>query len=115
MGPVEVTAAALQPPENPSPAQVQQQLDRILASALCVRSGRIARFLRFAVEQALHSADTKEYLVGVEVFDRPPSYDPRIDPIVRVEARRLRAKLKDYYGSAGAADPVIIELPKGAY
>jgi serine/threonine-protein kinase len=69
------------------------------------------------VEHALAgSASTiKEYLVGVEVFDRAPDYDPRVDPIVRVEARRLRTKLRTYYGSQGAADNVLIEFPKGAY
>jgi serine/threonine-protein kinase len=53
--------------------------------------------------------------VGVEVFDRGPAYDPRIDPIVRVEARRLRAKLKAYYASAGRDDQLRIEFPKGSY
>ncbi len=81
------------------------------------RSERISRFLRFAVEHALGGSASaiKEYLVGVEVFDRAPDYDPRIDPIVRVEARRLRTKLRAYYGSQGAADQVLIEFPKGAY
>ena len=57
----------------------------------------------------------KEQLVGVEVFDRKGDYDPRTDPIVRVEAMRLRSKLKAYYTSAGRPDCVLIELPKGAY
>jgi TolB-like protein len=69
------------------------------------------------VEHALagSASPIKEYLVGVEVFDRASDYDPRVDPIVRVEARRLRTKLKAYYGSQGAADQVLIEFPKGAY
>ena len=77
----------------------------------------MSRFLRFTVDHALAgSASTiKEYLVGVEVFDRAPDYDPRVDPIVRVEARRLRTKLRAYYGSHGESDPVVIEFPKGAY
>src|SRR6185295_554444 len=54
-------------------------------------------------------------IIGVEVFDRKPDYDPRIDPIVRVEARRLRAKLKAYYTSSGRGDQIMIGLPKGAY
>ena len=56
----------------------------------------MSRFLRFAVESVLVSPQSpiKEYLVGVEVFNRPQDYDPRVDPIVRVEARRLQAKLK---------------------
>ena len=51
----------------------------------------------------------------MEVFDRRSDYDPRIDPIVRVEARRLRAKLKAYYASPGRGDSIVIGLPKGAY
>ena len=57
----------------------------------------------------------KEQIIGMEVFDRKPDYDPRIDPIVRVEARRLRAKLKAYYTSPGRGDSIMIGLPKGAY
>jgi serine/threonine-protein kinase len=57
----------------------------------------------------------KEYVIGVEVFDRSPSFDPRIDPIVRVEARRLRAKLKTYYESMGSRDELIVSLPTGCY
>ncbi|MBK5291996.1 MAG: tetratricopeptide repeat protein [Acidobacteriia bacterium] len=75
------------------------------------------RFLSFTVQQALRgqTESVKEALVGVEVFDRAPDYDPRIDPIVRVEARRLRQKLAQYYASAGGDDCVIIDYPKGAY
>ncbi len=77
----------------------------------------MGRFLRLAVERTLEGKadELKEYLVGVEVFDRKPSYDPRVDPIVRVEARRLRSKLKAYYESDGRADAVVIELVKGSY
>jgi TolB-like protein/Flp pilus assembly protein TadD len=73
--------------------------------------------LRFLVEETLagRSDRLKEYVVGLEVFDRPDSYDPRLDSIVRVEARRLRAALNQYYANEGNADPIIIELPKGSY
>jgi len=93
------------------------QIDRILASRWFARSERLCRFVRFAANHALgHGADRlKEYLVGVEVFDRGPAYDPRIDPIVRVEARRLRGKLKAYYASTGRDDQLRIEFPKGSY
>ena len=58
----------------------------------------------------------KESLIGLEVFDRPPSsYDPGVDPIVRVQAGRLRAKLREYYEREGAEDPVLIEVPRGRY
>jgi serine/threonine-protein kinase len=101
---------------SPSPEQVFSQLERMLASRVFSRSARLCRFLRFSVESALSgTADQiKEQLIGVEVFDRKAGYDPRIDPIVRVEARRLRAKLKAYYASAGRGDGVVISFPKGS-
>lgn len=96
---------------------VRAQLERVLASSTFVRSRRLGRFLRFTVEQALAGRQSalKEYLVGVEVFNKTESFDPRIDSIVRVEARRLRSKLEQYYGTDGAADQIIIHLPKGSY
>ena len=92
---------------------VRQQVDKILAHGLFTRSERMGRFLRVAVEHSLggRAADLKEYLIGVEVFDRKETYDPRLDPIVRVEARRLRSKLKAYYDSVGCQDEVIVSLP----
>jgi TolB-like protein len=92
-------------------------MDKILAHRLFSRSVRMARFLRFAVDHALlgRADDLKEYVIGVEVFDRSGDYDPRVDPIVRVEARRLRSKLKAYYETDGAADPVMIEFLSGSY
>ena len=77
----------------------------------------MCRFLRFAVDRELagRGRELKEYTLGIEVFDRDPAYDPRIDPIVRVEARRLRSKLREYYSGPGARDGIIIELPKGSY
>jgi serine/threonine-protein kinase len=77
----------------------------------------MARFLRFAVEEALkgNAGRLKEIVIGSEVFDRGADYDPRLDPIVRVEARRLRSKLLAYYEGEGKDDELVIELPKGAY
>ncbi len=77
----------------------------------------MGRFLRLAVERTLEggAGELKEYLLGVEVFDRKPSYDPRVDPIVRVEARRLRSKLQAYYDGDGRGDPIVFEFSKGAY
>jgi TolB-like protein len=96
---------------------VEEHLQRILASKEFASSARMTRFLRLAVERALsgRSEELKEYVLGVEVFDRKASYDPRVDPIVRVEARRLRSKLESYYAGEGRADELIIELPKGTY
>jgi serine/threonine-protein kinase len=97
--------------------EVRRQLEKILAHDLFTRSVRMCRFLRFTVERTLDGKadELKEYLIGVEVFDRKQSYDPRVDPIVRVEARRLRAKLKGYYETDGRADAVIIEFAPGSY
>jgi serine/threonine-protein kinase len=96
---------------------VRRQLDRISSSELFSRSPRMSRFLRFTVERSLEgrAEELKEYLLGVEVFDRKPEYDSRIDPIVRVEARRLRAKLHSYYDTDGRDDELIIEFPTGGY
>src|SRR5947207_12552535 len=96
---------------------VQEQLERILSDGEFAQSERMCRFLRLVVDYSLRDrgAELKEYLIGVEVFDRKPSYDPRIDPIVRVEARRLRSKLRKYYEKPGRSDELIIELPKGTY
>src|SRR5688500_14728047 len=77
--------AGLNGPEAVPVRSVRAQLKKILASEVFVRSERMSRFLRFIVEQTLQGrgGQLKEYLLGVEVFDRSPSYDPRIDPIVR--------------------------------
>lgn len=96
---------------------VRRQLEKILAHSLFCGSQRMARFLRFAVEATLDgkAGDLKEYRIGVEVYDRDTLYDPRMDPIVRVEARRLRFKLKAYYASEGKADELLFEFPSGTY
>lgn len=77
----------------------------------------MSRFLRFCVEETLagRASDLKEFTLGLAVFDRPEDFDPRTDPIVRVEARRLRDKLGIYYANEGASDDLLIELPKGGY
>jgi serine/threonine-protein kinase len=94
---------------------VRAQLDKILGSGAFAGSERPSRFLRFIVEQALEGHPLKETLVGVEVFGRKPAYDPRLDGVVRVEAVKLRSRLKEYYESEGANDEVRIDLPKGGY
>jgi serine/threonine-protein kinase len=77
----------------------------------------MARFLDFVVMETLHgnAAQLKEMVIGVSVFDRDATYDPRTDPIVRVEARRLRSKLTGYYETIGQEDEVIIALGRGTY
>jgi TolB-like protein len=100
-----------------TPTGTQKQLERILESPGFSRNERLSRFLRFVVEQHLAGKDDelKESLIAIEVFGRPPDYDPKRDPIVRAEASRLRARLGEYYLGQGKDDPVIIELPKGGY
>jgi len=100
-----------------SAESVREELRRILASDPFVNARRPGQFLRFIVERTLAGEEDriKEYLIGVEVFGRPVAYDPKDDPIVRIEAGRLRKKLAAYYSGPGANDPVIIELPKGGY
>ena len=97
--------------------QVRAALARVLAAPEFVNAARLSRFLRFAVEKALAgtAAELKEYLLGVEVFDRGQDFDPRLDPIVRVEAGRLRGKLQEYYERTGLGDPVRIVIRKGSY
>jgi Tol biopolymer transport system component len=104
-------------PTELSVESVQKQLERILASKGFVHSERPSRFLRFVVGQTLqgHGDGLKEYLLGVEVLGRKESFDPKTDPIVRVEAGRLRARLKKYYEGEGSDDPVLIDFPKGGY
>lgn len=97
-------------------ARVQEELQRILASPTFLNARRPSQFLRFIVDETLAGEERlKEYLIGVEVFDRPQDYDPKDDPVVRVEAGRLRKKLAEYYAGPGANDTLIIELPKGGY
>lgn len=102
---------------SPSGDDVRRQLDRLLASAGFANAGRMSRFLRFVVEQTLagEGERLKEYVIGVEVFDRDASYDPRLDSIVRVEAARLRSKLAEYYSGEGRSDAIVLSLPKGGY
>jgi TolB-like protein len=100
-----------------TPEAIHAELDRVLSSATFIRSKRLGRFLRFTVEQCLdgHQNALKEYLVGVEVFNKLETFDPRIDSIVRVEARRLRSKLERYYQTEGRDDQVVIQFRKGSY
>ena len=100
-----------------SPEDVRSALERLLSSEQFTSSPRASRFLRFIVETALAGRQNtlKEYVLGVEVFDRGTDFDPTTDTIVRVEATKLRRRLDKYYGGRGAADAVVISVPKGGY
>ena len=82
-----------------------------------MQSERIQKFLRFIVEEALAGRGDalKEYTIALDVFDRDESFDPQTNSIVRVEASRLRGKLREYYGVNGRDDPILISLPTGSY
>jgi Tol biopolymer transport system component len=97
--------------------KVRKQLDRLAVSAEFGRTDRMVRFLRFVVERSLHDdADAlRERQIGIEVFDRPSDWDPKLDNVVRSEARRLRAKLDAYAASNNPDETIRITIPKGGY
>ena len=92
--------------------RVRLQLDRILASAAFADAERASSFLRFVVERKLEgrAGEIKESVIAVEVLGRTPSFDSKSDPIVRVEAGRLRDRLDAYYEAEGGEDPVLRAL-----
>jgi len=107
--------APLREASEPSASEVRIALNRVLDSPRFRRSDRLRRFLELVVEEKLAGRGDrlKEYVIAVEVYDRGSAFNPAVDTIVRVEARRLRATLQAYYDVA--ADPVRIEVPKGGY
>ena len=103
--------------DAPEAEDVLEQLERILASGDFDASPRSRAFVRFIVEETL--AGRKEGLtqaaIATRVFGRREDFDPTVDPIVRIQAGRLRRSLERYYLLSGAGDPVRIELPRGSY
>jgi hypothetical protein len=101
----------------PDLATLEPLLKRICTSPPFRQSHRLQRFLRYVTEWALTRPDEalKEYSIAVAVYDKPPTFDSQSDPIVRVEAGRLRSRLNEYYSGAGLKDDLLIELPKGSY
>ncbi len=97
--------------------RVKAQLDRILSSAEFRSGERLCQFLSYVVEQALNgqSGSIKQYTVAVEAFGYGDDFDPQSNPIVRMEARRLRRALDLYYLTHGNEDPIRIDIPKGRY
>src|ERR1700679_1542323 len=94
---------------------VRLEVDRIVSSTIFAAAKRSQMFLRFVVERSLANSAPKEFEIALEVFDRGASYDPEIDATVRVEASRLRSRLREYYDTAGTEDPIFIDIPKGGY
>lgn len=98
-------------------AIVDACLSNVLLSPVFEKSHRQQELLRFLVKEAMagNAHRLKGYILGIEIFGRRSDFDPATDAIVRVEAGRLRTKLRDYYNRYGNADAVVFELPKGTY
>jgi hypothetical protein len=98
-------------------SEVLRSLDHVLANRKFRASPRLSSFLRFVVVTTVdgRGARLKGYTIGVEALGRGDSFNPQIDPIVRVEAARLRRALARYYAADGVLDPIVIELPLGGY
>ena len=96
---------------------IREQLVRILNSGPFHQSQRRQRFLEYLVNETLagRGERLKGYNLALEVFDRPETFDPTVEPLVRIEAARLREKLHEYYWADGRNDPIHIDLPKGSY
>ena len=111
------TRTATLPPGKTSDKVVRLHLSRILASKTFSQVERLKLFINFIVEETVagRGGELKEYVIGVQVFGKEPSFDPRTDPIVRVQARRLRTRLARYYRDEGNSDELIVDLPKGGY
>lgn len=104
-------------PGKISDKAARQQLTRILTSKTFSQVDRLKRFVDFIVSETVEGrgGDLKEYVIGVQVFGKEASFDPRTDPIVRVQARRLRTRLERYYQDEGNTDEIVVDLPKGGY
>ena len=96
---------------------IRRQMDRIIHSGPFHQSHRRQRFLEYLVNETLagRSDRLKGYNIALEVFERPETFDPIVHPLVRIEAARLREKLREYYDADGKGDPIRIDLPKGSY
>ncbi len=102
---------------KPSAQEIKDELQRILSSKVFAMAQRSQDFLRYVVETSLTDAPPllKEFAIAMDVFARSHDYDPAIDATVRVEAGRLRSRLREYYDGEGKDDPVLIDIPKGGY
>lgn len=93
------------------------QLESLLGSKTFAGTERLRRFLGFIVEQSLRFPvePVKEIIIGTELYASNGDFDPRLSAVVRVDATRLRSKLREYYASEGASDSLVVDLPKGSY
>jgi serine/threonine-protein kinase len=111
-----LSANATPDPQATWPTEVEQQLQRMLSSPVFQRAARPARFLEFVVRRSAHKPGEPlaESDIATFVYDRS-DFDPRLDPIVRVEAARLRKRIQEYYENQGKNDPIEIRLPQRGY
>jgi hypothetical protein len=102
---------------EPSIEDCKEQVRRVVQSATFRNAATLQLLLQFLTDRTLGGSteSLKEYTIGVEALGRKPDFDPKIDPIVRVQSHRLRVKLKEYYDAEGSADPILIQFPKGHY
>jgi len=100
-----------------SPQEIRDQLNRIRDSSEFRATARRKAFLYYVLEEYIAGRHErlKGFTIALAVFGRDAKFDPQLDPIVRLEAGRLRRDLEHYYLTAGRSDPIIIDLPKGAY
>jgi len=103
--------------EEPTPEEIRAALERVVASDVFRRAPQLTAFLRFVVEAALKGeADRiKGYTIATEALGRAGNFDPETDPIVRIEAGRLRRALERYYTGEGASDAILIDIARGGY
>lgn len=108
---------SLVPPNSISSHDIRSELERILSSGIFATADRMKRFLLFVVKETLEGRgdNLNETQLGAEVYDRIERFDPRVDAIVRVDAGRLRSKLREFYASEGGSSSVRIDIPKGTY
>ena len=102
---------------TPAPEAIRDELARVLESDEFGASARLREMLRYLVDESLagRGAKLKGYRIAVDVFGRGADFDADADPLVRIQAGRLRRALERYYGAAGAANPLRIAVPKGGY
>ena len=98
-------------------AEIRSELQRILQSHAFERAGRSQSLLQYLVESSIANPPVavKEYTIAIDVFGRGATYDSTVDATVRVEAGRLRSRLREYYAAEGQDDKVTIAIPKGGY
>ena len=108
--------AASSPSTDPPASLVRAELDRILASELFARSERLSAFLKFIVDRTLAGEGhaLKEHVIAIEVYGKSVDFNTAADPIVRVDARRLRDRLREYYDTDDDRE-IVISVPKGSY